>query len=78
LLATDYARQHQDLATSIADALGGLSTQAGDVQSTYESDLLEALLGSAGRSAADTNAAVDQYSTSPKKPRKRNRKRRGR
>ncbi len=78
LLATDYARQHQDLTTSIADALGGLSTQAGDVQSGYESDLLNALLGSASRSAADENAAVDQYGPMPTKktkPRKRNRRR---
>jgi hypothetical protein len=80
LLATDYARQHQDLATSIADALSGLSVQAGDVQSDYESQLYEALLGSADRSAADENAAVDQYRTTkkPRKPRKRRRNRRGR
>jgi hypothetical protein len=74
LLATDYARQHQDLATSIADALSGLSVQAGDVRSDYESQLYEALLGSADRSAADENAAVDAYRTT-KKPRKRKRRR---
>jgi hypothetical protein len=61
LLATDAARNRQDLASSIADALGGLSVQAGDVQSNYESDLMAALMGSADRSANDVNAAVDQY-----------------
>ncbi len=80
LLATDQARTRQDLASSIADALSGLSVQAGDVQSDYESQLMEALLGSAGRAAADDNAAVDQYRTGNRnrRRRRRNRNRRAR
>lgn len=75
LLATDHGRQRQDLGISIADALAGLSTQAGDAQSDYESQLLAALGDSANRSLNDPYSAIDAYSTTPKKPRKRTRRR---
>jgi len=73
LLATDYGRQHADLAASIADAMAGLSGQAGDAQTSYEQGLIEAMSASAQSSANDPDAPTPRPTR--KKPRKRPRKR---
>ena len=76
LLATDYARQQQDLTTSVAQALAGLSGDENAAYQNYDQGLIEALLSSAANSAADPNAAVDRYRN--RNRRRRNRRRRAR
>ena len=76
LLATDYARQHQDLANSIASSYSGLSNQAGDAYATYNQGLAEALLASGQNSANDPNAVTPHLPTG-KPPRKRGRRKGG-
>jgi hypothetical protein len=59
-LATDYARQRQDLASQLAQGLAGFAGQEGEARGGYQRGLMELLLASAA------NAANSPYTPTPR------------
>jgi len=76
LLATDYLRRNQDLASDVADAYGALQEALSGAYGDYSQSMAEYLLELANRTANDSNSAVDV--TGGRRRRRRRRGKRGR